>query len=264
MLHKLRVYARYFDLVWEFVIRDLKGRYIGASMGMFWTVIHPLVMILIYTLIFSRMMHARVPGIGEVYGYSIYLCAGLLPWNAFGESVLRSTTAFIDNADLLKKAFIPKPLFLLYIQIVCIINIFISFSIFFIFLILIGHYPTIFFLIIPFLLILQQIFSLGLSFLFSTLHVFIRDTAQLVGVIMQLWFWITPIMYFEKILPEAIQKNIFLNPWAIIARIYHDIIFLRVFPGYMPVVYFGMVTVITLILGMVIFQLLRKEIVDKI
>src|SRR5688500_10790143 len=108
MLHKLSIYARYFDRVWKFVNRDLTGRYMGASMGMFWTVIHPLVMILIYTLVFSRIMQAKVPGISEVYSYSIYLCAGLLPWNAFGESVLRSTTAFPDHAHLLKKAFIPK------------------------------------------------------------------------------------------------------------------------------------------------------------
>jgi len=264
MLHRLRIYARYFDLVWEFVIRDLKGRYMGASMGMFWTIIHPLVMILIYTLVFSRLMQAKLPGVSEVYGYSIYLCAGLLPWNAFGESVLRSTTAFIDNANLLKKAFIPKPLFLLYIQIVCIINMSISLAIFFVFLMLLGHWPTTSFLLIPVLIILQQTFALGLGFLFSTIHVFIRDTVQLVGVIIQLWFWITPIMYFEKILPEIIKKYIFLNPWAIIARVYHDIIFLRVFPEYSPLIYFGIITFVTLGLGMFVFQLLRKEIVDKL
>lgn len=129
---------------------------------------------------------------------------------------------------------------------------------------LIGHYPSFSFLLIPILIILQQIFALGLSFLFSTIHVFIRDTVQIVGVVMQLWFWITPIVYFEEILPEGIQKNIFLNPWAIIVKVYHEVIFLRVVPDYMSLVYVCIITFITLILGMLIFQLLRKEIVDKL
>jgi lipopolysaccharide transport system permease protein len=111
---------------------------------------------------------------------------------------------------------------------------------------------------------LQQIFALGLGFAFSTINVFVRDTAQLVGVIMQLWFWITPIMYFEELLPEGMQNIIFLNPWAIIVGIYHKIIFLRSFPEYLSFIYFCIISFATLVLGMLIFQLLKREIVDKL
>src|SRR5207245_4791252 len=104
----LRSLALHWDLLWQMVTTDLRGRYVGSSLGLFWTVIHPLVLILIYTVVFARVMGARLPGSPDAYGYGIYLCSALLPWLAFQEVVVRSTTIFPDHANLVRKVAFPK------------------------------------------------------------------------------------------------------------------------------------------------------------
>src|SRR4029079_10871415 len=99
--------AHHWDLLWQMTVTDLRGRYVGSSLGLFWSVIHPLVMIVIYTVVFSQVMGARMPNNQDRYAYGLYLCSGLLPWMAFQEVVLRCTTLFPDNANLVRKVAFP-------------------------------------------------------------------------------------------------------------------------------------------------------------
>ena len=104
----VRSLMRHWDLLSQMVATDLRGRYVGSALGLFWSVIHPLVMIVIYTIVFARVMGTRLQGSGDPYAYGVYLCSGLFPWIAFQEIVTRSTTLFPDNANLVRKVAFPK------------------------------------------------------------------------------------------------------------------------------------------------------------
>ena len=125
---KLSQYYRHRSLVKHLVIRDFKSRYMGSSLGSLWSVINPLVMIVIYTVIFTKIMGARLPGMTSGFAYSVYLCAGLLPWVSFADTVSRSTNIFMENSHLVQKVAFPKMVLLVYINIVGIINFIISLS----------------------------------------------------------------------------------------------------------------------------------------
>ena len=252
------------DLLVHFVARDLKSRYAGSFMGIVWNVVHPLVMITIYTLVFSRIMRARLPGMPDVYSYSIYLCAGLLPWNAFAEVVSRSATVFLDQAWLLKKIRIPKKLLSGSIVLSSAINFLIGFSIFFIFLLLTGHVPNRAYLILPLLLVLQFAFAFGLGLMVSVLNVFLRDISQLVGIGLQFWFWLTPIVYLEEVLPDGIRRLLRLNPMTHFMRGYHGVILDGLVPSWSLLGTTALATLMSLAIGSAIFFRLKDEIADEV
>lgn len=252
------------DLLFNLVARDLKSRYVGSLMGIVWNVVHPLVMITIYTLIFSHIMRARLLGMTEVYSYSIYLCAGLLPWNTFAEVISRSATLFLDQAWLLKKIRIPKKLLSGSIVLSSAINFLIGFSIFLIFLLLTGHYPGRAYLILPLLLVLQFAFAFGLGLMVSVLNVFLRDISQLVGIGLQFWFWLTPIVYLEEILPDGIRSLLRLNPMTHFMRGYHMVILDGLVPPWSLLGAITLATLASLAAGSAIFFRLKDEIVDEV
>ena len=110
MLQSLHQTWRYRGFVLGSVKRDFQAKYHQSLMGVLWTLIQPLAMILVYTLVFSQVMKTKLPGVetGNGYSYSIFLCAGLLTWGLFAEIVSKSQTLFIDNANLLKKVNFPS------------------------------------------------------------------------------------------------------------------------------------------------------------
>jgi lipopolysaccharide transport system permease protein len=252
------------DLLWNFVVRDFKSRYAGSLMGIFWNVIHPLTLIVIYILVFSQLMGARLPGTSDTYSYGIYLCAGLLPWNAFAEAVSRSTTVFIDQAHLLKKVSFPKKLVGGAIVLSSLINFLIGYSIFFLFLTFTGHRIGLASLSLPGLLILQSVFAFGLGLLLSTLNVFFRDIAQLTGVVLQFWFWLTPIVYLEEVLPKLARDVIHLNPMYYFVRGYQTVVMNDVVPSIWMLGTAGVFALAALIGGSMVFFRLKDDIVDEV
>ena len=252
------------DLLWNFVIRDFKSRYAGSLLGIFWNVIHPLTSIIIYVVVFSRFMGARLPGTSDVYAYGIYLCAGLLPWNAFAEVISRSTTVFMDQAHLLKKVNIPKKLLGGSIVVSSFINFLIGYSIFLIFLLLTGHRLGWTGLVLIGLLALQFVFSFGLGLILSTLNVFFRDVSQLVGVVLQFWFWLTPIIYLEEILPQIARSLLYFNPMYYFVRGYQVVVLYDVLPPVWLVGTASALAVAALAGGSMVFFRFRDEIVDEV
>ncbi len=107
----LRVFWIYRLFIWRSAISDLRYRYAGSAMGIFWNVLIPLLQILILTVVFSQIMAVRLPGAGSTEVFAIYLCSGLLPWLGFSECVSRGTQSFLENATYLKKLPIPEQIF---------------------------------------------------------------------------------------------------------------------------------------------------------
>jgi lipopolysaccharide transport system permease protein len=256
--------TRHWDLLWQMVTTDLRGRFVGSNLGVFWTVIHPLVTITIYIVVFSQVMGGKLPGSSDRYAYALYLCAGLLPWLAFQEVVVRLTTIFPDNGNLVRKLAFPKVLLFGYVTLSSAINLAIGLTVFLSAVLLTGHsIGAVLLLWIPFLA-LQLAFGLGLGMITSVLHVFVRDTAQFVAVVFQLAFWATPIVYVDSILPDWLQHLQRWNPLAAFSRTHRDIVLLGATPDAGRTAALVALTAVTLTAGTILYRHFRADILDEL
>jgi lipopolysaccharide transport system permease protein len=256
--------SRHWDLLWQMTLTDLRGRYIGSSLGLFWTVIHPLVMILIYTVVFSQVMGARLAGSSDPYAYGLYLCSALLPWIGFQEVVLRCTTLFPDNANLVRKVAFPKSILYGFVTLSSAINLLLALTVFLLALALTGHplHATLL-LWLPFIA-LQLAFALGLGVLASVLHVFVRDTSQMVGVFFQVLFWATPIVYVESVLPAWLQRLERFNPLYVFSTTHRYIVLYGLVPGVQRTLVLVALTAGTLAVALVAYRRFRADILDEL
>jgi ABC-type polysaccharide/polyol phosphate export permease len=214
-------------LLWEFLRRDIQARYIGSAMGLFWSVIHPLVLLTVYTFVFEIILGVKYKAMGRETIGGFYIFCGLLPWYAFQEALIRSTTSIVDNAHLIKQVHFPAKILPAYITLSAIVNQLIATVIFLIaILIYSGQIPwTICFF--PLVLVFQIILFFGLGLLFSTLNTYFRDIGPLVNIGSMLLMWSTPMLYTldnVKAAPEYIQNLVFFNPLTSLVLIYHDMI----------------------------------------
>lgn len=234
--------------------RDFKLRYLGSILGSYWNLIHPLVMILIYTLVFSQIMRARLGHDAGPFSYSIYLCSGLLPWNLFSETVQRLTTTLLDNANFIKKVSInPLTLFTASLISSC-INFLIAIAIFLIALSFVKPISIGLFLIYLGVAGLFALFGFGIGIGLGCMNVFIRDVQHLLGVIFQLWFWFTPIVYLTETLPEFAQKLMKLNPAYPFLKAFHQLLYYQSLPDLKLVLAMFLLTALAITVGFAIYK----------
>ncbi|MEZ8169025.1 ABC transporter permease [Vibrio sp. 10N.222.54.F12] len=246
------------------VKRDFQSRYQTSMLGAAWLILQPLAMILVYTLVFSQVMKARLPGETGPYAYSIYLCAGVLTWGLFAEIIGRSKGVFIDNANLLKKMSFPKICLPVIVVISSTINFFIIFSLFIIFLLSIGQFPGS--LIFDFLIVLtlQIILASGIGIIVGILNVFFRDVGQFVDVCLQFLFWSTPIVYAIDIISDELHSAIMLNPMARLVSSYQEIFVHKQSPDWQllfPVLIFA---IFCCLVGLTLFRKHSSDMVDEL
>ncbi len=190
-----RLSRQHLFLLRELVRRDFKGRYAGSLLGFLWSFAQPLWQLLLFTFVFSTVMKIS-PGIGErTDSFAIFLFAGLLPWLAIHEGVLRSTTAITENGMLVKKLSFPSEILIVAVVTAALLHEAIAAAVFVVLLLWAGDLSVV---SLPVLLIaipLQLMMTLGLGLLLASIHVFFRDTAQILGMLLQGWFYFTPIVY---------------------------------------------------------------------
>nr|WP_323378328.1 ABC transporter permease [Skermanella mucosa] len=203
--------------------QDFVDRYSGSVLGLAWVLIWPLVQVTIFTLIFSQIMGARLPGNSDTYAYSVYLVAGVVPWTAFANTVSRVTTVFLDKKHILSKVRVSMPLLASYIVLSEAVTFAVTMAVFLMYLVAFGHDLGTGLLFVPLIFVLQQVFAFALGLICACLIVFIRDVKEIVGIVLQLWFWFTPIVYVADIVPESIRGWLELNPSMLFIESYHAI-----------------------------------------
>jgi len=243
--------------------RDLRARYTGSVLGPLWLVLQPLAMILIYTLVFSQVMQARLPGAQTgAFGYSIFICAGLISWGLFTEICQRTKGVFLEHANLIKKVQFPKLVLLVPIVVVALFNFLVLTLLYFIFLLLIGAWPGWAVLAaIPAVLTLAAL-ALGMGLLAGVLHVFVRDVGQIIDISMQLLFWATPIVYPISILPEAFKSLVQLNPVVAPITQLQQVFLAGQVPDYSTLAYPLAVAAVFLALALWCYRRLFSEMLD--
>ena len=261
---KLSALWAYRGFILGSVKREFQTKYRNSLLGAAWTILNPLAMILVYTVIFSQIMRAKLPCVDSTFAYSIYLCAGVLTWGLFAEIISRGQNVFIENANLLKKLSFPRICLPIIVVLNAGLNFAIIFGLFTGFLILSGNFPGWVFLAVFPVLLVQIVFSIGLGITLGVLNVFFRDVGQFFGIFLQFWFWFTPIVYPLTILPEEVRPLLVLNPMASIITAYHTILVNGQWPQWETLLPAALAGVLFCVLGMRLFRKRAGEMVDEL
>jgi len=259
-LQMLRATWQYRGFVWGMVKREFQVRYLNSLLGSLWAVLNPLAMIIIYTVIFSQVMRARLPGVDDTLAYSLYLCAGLLPWTYFTELVVRCQTVFVEQAGLLKKMNFPRITLPIILLISSTINFAIIFGLFSVFLVVSGRFPGWGLLAFLPLLLIQQGFALGLGILLGTINVFYRDVGNLSRHLLRLWFYLSPALYGADQITSISQKHAWvgtlfaLNPWTTLFNSYRNLMYGQSAPEWGPLLVLTIASLGLLTLAILFFK----------
>lgn len=261
----LKALWAYRGFVWSSVLREFHGKYRESLLGAFWSVANPLAMIVIYTVIFGQLMRPTLPGHEQTpFAFSIYLCAGVITWSLFAEMLGRLNNVFLEHGNLIKKSNFPRICLPAIVALSALINFGIIFALYLVFLAVIGHWPgQALWAFVP-LLALQILFALGLGIFLGTLNVFFRDVGQLTGVVLQFWFWLTPIVYTFTALPEPARRILGLNPLQPLMGAYQQIFLDKTVPSASPLLPLALLTAFLLVLGAGFFLARVGELVDEL
>ncbi|WP_312976173.1 ABC transporter permease [Stutzerimonas nitrititolerans] len=254
---------RYRGLIYAITLREIKSRYIGSTLGPLWLILPPIFMVFIYTVIFSQIMRARMPGVEHQYAYSVYLCAGLVTWNLMLELVQRSKGLFLEHANLIKKSSFPKFILFLPVLAVALLNSCILLVMVLGFMILSGFPVTSGILMIFPVLAVTALLGIVTGALLATLNVFFRDVGQLTDIVFQGLFWATPIVYPLGILSEPIQAILSWNPLFPLVRMAQNAM-LGEPAGVGLLVYPIAISVVTLILAVFLYRRSYADLLDQI
>ena len=199
-------------MIRSLVVRDIRARYTGSFLGVFWAFIHPLIQLVMFYFVFSVVLKARLGAEYAGTHYAIWLMCGMLPWMLFSEIVNRSPGAVLEQANLITKTVFPSEILPLAHVAAAMMNHLIMFSILTGFLVVLGDGFSLKFLWIPVFFLGVILFSLGLAWFLSAVNVFLRDIGQVLGVVLQFWFFFTPVIYPAGLIPEKFQAWLSFNP----------------------------------------------------
>lgn len=264
MLGMLRPVWAYRGFILGSVKREFQLKYRNSLLGAAWTVLNPLAMIIVYTVIFSQVMRAKLPGVENTFAYSIYLCAGVLTWGLFAEIAGRAQNVFLEHANLLKKLSFPRLCLPVMVVASAALNFAIIFGLFTVFLIISGNFPGLPFIALIPVLAIQIAFAIGLGMVLGVLNVFYRDVGQFFGVVLQFWFWLTPIVYSVAILPESARPLMSYNPMAGLMHAYQTILVRGEWPDWISLWPVSLLAVLLCIWGMRLFRKHAGEMVDEL
>ncbi|MFQ5964325.1 MAG: ABC transporter permease [Candidatus Scalinduaceae bacterium] len=256
----LALYQRRF-LIMEMAKRDVSTRFVGSFLGFFWAFINPILMISILWFVFS--VGLRVRPSGDV-PFVVFLTAGMAIWNTFSEAINLSTGVVVSNSHLVKKVVFHLSI----LPIVKLVGSFVTHSIFLLMLMLLillhGMPFSIYWFQALYYFGAMSILALGLSWIFSSVNVFARDTGQIVNIILQFGFWGTPIFWDIGIMPEKIQFIIKLNPMYYIVQGYREsfLYFVPFWKHPEMTIYFWTIAIFLFIIGALIFRRLRPHFAD--
>ena len=260
----MRALWTYRGFVLGMVARDFRGRYFGSALGASWALLNPLAQIVVYTVVFSQVMRAKLPGVSDGLGYSLYLCAGLLPWGYLVEVLTRSQVVFLEQANLLKKVSFPRITLPVYVFVSATVNFAIVWGLFLLFLLGSGRWPGWVLLALVPLFVLQQVFAVALGVFLGVINVFFRDVAHIVALVLPFVFWLMPVAYPLSVVPESVQRLIVLNPVYPLIAAYQGIVVEHRWPIWSDLWPVAAVAVAAVLAGDLAFRRLSRLMVDEL
>lgn len=251
-------------LAFSFAARDFKEKYVGTSLGQLWYVISPIITIFIYTVVFSDFMKMKLDIADSSYSYSIYIVPGLLSWLSFSRTLNILSNSIAQKSNFIKK--INVPMFVFYISIV--ISEFFVFllSIFFgvIFLVIINHQVDFTFIWLLPIMVLQMVFVFSLGTIISLFMPFFKDLKEIVPIVIQLWFWMTPIIYLRRMVADKYPLILTFNPFYHFVHLYQDIFVYAKAPSSEELIIIMVITSTTFIVAFFLYKKMISAVKDII
>ncbi|MGA2434925.1 MAG: ABC transporter permease [Bryobacteraceae bacterium] len=210
------------NLLFQLVRRDFAQRFAGSAAGWLWGVIHPLVLLVSWVFVFQVCMHVTLPPDAITRNYPIFLFSGFLPWLLFQDTVQRSAASLIDHQNVITKTIFPAEVVPVSIFLSSLVSHLIALALA---LAAIGiwlkHFSWMVFYL-PVYMLFLGLFAIGIGWIVSSLHVYLRDTAQALLVVMTFWFWLTPIFITEQQVPARFRFLVRANPLAYLVHAYRE------------------------------------------
>lgn len=224
VLEELLEAVRYRDLVAQFVRRDIVTRYKRSVLGVLWTMLSPLGMMLVLTVVFSQLFKTTE-------AYPVYLLSGLIVWTFFAQSTVAAMRYFIWGGGLIQRVYIPKTLFAISAVGAGLVNLLLSMIPLFLVMLAVGYAPRLPVLFLPVAIVLLAAFALGVGLLFTTIAAYFPDFVEIYEIGLMAWMYLTPIFYPEEIIPASFSFWLFnLNPMFHLIRLFRAPIYFGVWP----------------------------------
>ncbi|MCI8569528.1 MAG: ABC transporter permease [Bacilli bacterium] len=248
----------YRELLKTNIKKEVRGKYKGSWLGIIWTFLNPLLMLAVYALVFPYILRVKVEN------YTIFMIVALIPWNFFTTAIQSGTGSVVANGNILKKVYFPREIIPISITTSQLVNFLITCIIMFIFILFSGVGFSIHIFLMPLLILIQYIITLALTFILSALTVFVRDVDHFVSVALTLGFYATPIVYQASMLPEKFQWILKINPLAQLIEAYRAILYYHELPNFVSIGIWGLLSVLFLIVGYIVFKNLEKSFVEEL
>ena len=224
MIANIRKLFSYRELIVSLTKKELKVKYRGSVLGFFWSLLNPILTMLVYSFVFSIVLRAGIPE------FAIFLICALLPFNFLSNSVNYGASSIIANSNLVNKIYFPSEIIPLSIILANLFNFLLELAALFIVMGIMGYSFYIYLYLLPVVIFIQFFLVVGMTLLVSALNVFFRDLQHLITIIMMVWFFGTPIIYPLSMVPERFQFIIKINPMTIYAAYYRNIFYYVKYP----------------------------------
>ncbi len=248
----------YRELIKTSVKKDIGGKYKHSFFGVLWSFINPLLQIAVYAIVFPLIMRNNIPN------YTVFMVCGLIPWAYFSSSVNRSTFVMIENGNILKKVYFPREILPLSLVTSETVNFLISSIIILVFTLANGIALSWLIVLFPVVLLVQYVLQLGIALILSSVTVYFRDLNHFMGVLLQLFFYATPIVYSIETIPENFRWILKFNPMTYIIEGYRSIFYTHEMPDFKAIGIVFAIAVALLILGYLLFNKLQKRFAEEL
>lgn len=248
----------YRELLKSSVKKDIGGKYKNSFLGILWSFVNPLLQIAVYAIVFPLIMR------NNQEHYTLFLCSGLIPWTFFSTAITRSSFTMIENGNIIKKVYFPREILPISVVTSEAVNFMISTIIIVGFALFEGVGFSIYLLFYPLVLLVQYTLLIAISLVVSSVTVFVRDLQHIIGVVMQLLFYATPIVYAVSSIPENFRWILKLNPMTYIIDGYRSMFYSHTMPDLKSLFILLAINIILCILGYLLFNKLQKKFAEEL
>ncbi len=265
-MNKLRELYEYKDLIWTLSVKELKVQYRNSVLGFLWSLLNPLLMMLIFSFVFAYVFKFGIKD------FPVFLLCGLLPWNFFNTALSTATGSIVGNGALIKKVYFPREILPLASVLANLFNFLLSLVVLFLFLAFYGYHFWVWLILLPFIIIIESLCVTGLALLLAGLNVYFRDIQYIVGVALMALFYATPIIYNIERVQNSYWMTHYpwlmtlynLNPMTPIVNAYRSILYSVQPPSLSSILYSLGITAFVLVLGFVVFRRLEPAFADEV
>ena len=248
------------SLLFQLVRRDFEQRFVGSAIGWIWGLIHPLVLLLSWTFVFQYCFKQKSPGGG--IPYPLFLFAGMLPWLLFSETLQRSASSLLDHANLITKTVFPSEIIPVSVFLSSLVSHLLALTLMLVGAVVYLQRLSIFLVFLPLYVLVIGLLAVGLGWIVASLHVFLRDTAQFLSVILTFWFWTTPIFIQAQDFPPWSRFALKLNPLAYAVEAYRALLLGTRMPNLRDFAIVAAYGVAAFVVGGLFFRHLKRGFAD--